>query len=469
MPEQVLNLIKGDTVGVETDYRDALPVNMTAVSRPILGAAGYMIQSPGLTQYGSSSGVSRGAIWNERQGRLYRVQGGELISVDSSGSVEVLGAISGSDTVSMPYSFNTQGIIADGRFWLYDEIGGLREVTDPDLGNPISGVWVDGYYFFTDGEYLYHTDITSESDIDPLKFATAEFMPDPTLAVSKTQDNKVMVFGRYSIEYFINDASGDFSFRRVASRAIKIGIVGTHCQVEQGGKRYILGGRKEESVSVHVVNIGGATKVATREVDKLIGKYSELELSTVVVEAFSEDAYSYVLIHLPNETLQFNETVAQSVGPDNAWSILKSDVEGDDQWRAKHLVNDPRAGRWVVGDKLDGRLGFLDDRAATHYGELAEWLLYTPFTKIERGSIDDVEIEIIPGFTASDDATVFLSFTSDGNFYGNERTLSYGRPGDYGRRFIAFRLGYVRDWFGLKLRGASRSRMAFGRAVIHYG
>lgn len=39
-----LNLIKGDKVGSETDYRDALPVNMVAIPRDIFGVKGYMIQ-----------------------------------------------------------------------------------------------------------------------------------------------------------------------------------------------------------------------------------------------------------------------------------------------------------------------------------------------------------------------------------------------------------------------------------------
>ena len=45
-------------------------------------------------------------------------------------------------------------------------------------------------------------------------FATAEFMPDDSLGVAKTQDNKVAVFGRYTIEYFQNVATENFAFQR---------------------------------------------------------------------------------------------------------------------------------------------------------------------------------------------------------------------------------------------------------------
>jgi hypothetical protein len=469
MAEQVLNLIKGDTVGSETDYRDSLPVNMVAIAKPVLGAAGYMLQSPGLTQYGTGSGVDRGALWNERFLDHYRISGGDLISVSADGAAVVLGAISGTKTASLPYSFNTQGVITDGRFWLYDPVGGFREVTDPDLGNPIDGVWVDGYYFMTDGEFLFHTDITDESSIDPLKFATAEFMPDPSLGLGKTQDNKVIVFGRYTTEYFVNDASTNFSFTRVQTRAVKIGIVGTHAKTEAGDKWYLLGGRKDEAVSVHVLSVGAAKKVATREVDKIIGLYTETQLADAVVESREEDGYTYLIIHLPGHVLQLNETLAGKTGIEFAWTILKTDVTGDLPWRAKHGLFEPRKGVWVYGDKRDSKIGILDETVCTHYGEISEWIIDTPFTYLESMSINELELETLPGHTTTLDATVFVSMTYNGVTYGSEFTEMYGLPSDYGKRFILRRLGDVTDWFGFRFRGASRSRMAFSKAAIDYG
>ena len=469
MPRAQINLVKGDKIGSETDYRDYLPVNMSGVIRPILGAAGYMLEQPGLTQYGTGFGVDRGGLWNERFSEHYRLSGEKFISVGADGSTVELGAVFGSDTCSLPYSFNTQGIVANGQFYLYDPTNGFRQVLDSDLGNPIDAVWVNGYYFFTDGEFLYHTDITDESSISPLKFATAEFMPDPSLAVAKTSDNKVAVFGRYSIEYFIDAAQSNFAFRRVQERAKKIGIVGTHCKCEMLDQFFIMGGRKEENISIHVVGVGSITNIASREVDKIIGKYTEQELSTSVLEARVEDDYHYLIVHLPNETLLYNVEMGQAVGPEQAWSILKTDVAGDLQWRAKHGVFEPRKGVWVYGDKRDSTLGILDETVATHYGDIVEWLIYTPFTYLETASIDDLEIEVMPGHTVTDDAGVFVSMTFNGVTHSNEYVMQYGKPGEYGKRFIRYRFGYVSDWFAFKLRGASRSRMAFAKASIGYG
>lgn len=469
MPEMNLNLIRGDKHGSETDYRDFLPINMSGIVRPMFSVQGYMLQQPGLTQYATGEGIDRGGIYNERFANHFRISGTSFIEVATDGTTNTLGTISGSDTVSVPYSFNTQGIVANGRFYLYDPTDGFREVTDPDLGDPIDCVWVDGFYFFTDGETIYHTEIDDESVIDPLTFATAEFMPDPSNGVAKTADNLVMVFGRYTIEYFINIATDNFAFQRVEARAVKAGIVGTHTKAEMLDQWFIMGGRKEEDVSIHTVGVGRVTKVASREVDKVIGQYTETELSTSVLEARVEEGYQYLIVHLPNETLLYNVKIASVSGNEQAWTILKSDVKGDITWRAKHGIFEPRKGVWVYGDKQDSKIGILDETVGTHYGELAEWLLYTPFVYLETMSVDELNIETIPGFNTEEDATVFVSITYNGVTHGREYSMQYGNPSDFGKRFIRYRFGYVPDWFAFKLRGATTSRMAFSRAYIKYG
>lgn len=469
MPEMPINLLKGDKVSSKVDYRDSLPVNMSAVLKPLHGASGYMYQEPGLTLHATGPDTARGALWNERFEHHYMVSGERLIVVLPDGNITDLGAIAGSDTVSLPYSFNSQGVLANGRFYLVDQLGGIGEVLDVDLGDPIDGVWVDGYYFFTDGEYIYHTDINDEAAIDPLKFATAEFMPDKSLGVAKTSDNKVVVFGRYTIEYFVNVATTNFSFQRVATRAIKAGIVGTHCKCEMNGQFFILGGRKEEGVGIHAVGVGSLQKVSSREIDKIIGEYTEAELSTSVLESRSEDDLNLLIVHLPNETLMFNLKVAQAAGVDQAWNILKTDVLGSNTWRGKHGVMSPELGKWVYGDKRNGNIGILDETVATHYGDVAEWILDTPFLGLESMSIDALEIEVVPGFTVTNDATLAVSLTYNGVVYTKEVFVPYGGQYEYDKRFIINRLGYVRNWFSLRLRGASRSRMAFSRAKVRYG
>jgi hypothetical protein len=469
MQQQIpIDLIKGDKTSVQSDYLDALPENMYAIARPMFGAAGYMLQHPGLTEYGTGVGPDRGGVWNERLQGQYRVSYSQFIIVNANGSNTRFGNIPGVSQVSMPYSFNTQAVIGGGGFYLYDPVNGFRQVTDPDVLTPIDGCWIDGYYFLTDGEYLYHTEIADESSIAPLAFATAEMSPDPTLGVGKTADNKVIVFNRYTTEFFANVASSNFAFTRIAGRAINAGAVATHAKCSLNDNWYFVGGRKEAALGVHMVGVGTSRPVSTKSIDRILAQYTEQELADTRMEPRVEDGSSFFYVHLPNETLMFNETVASTSGVDQAWTIVKRGTAGL-PWRGINGVFEPRLGKWVYGDKADLRLGILDPLVTTQYGETAEWVLYTPYMYLEDMSIDSLNIETVPGESPYDDATVFLSMTYDGRTYGKEWTELYGRPGDRSTRYIINRLGYVRNWVGFKLRGVSLARMAFARGYLEIG
>lgn len=466
MPELEIPLIKGDIAGSETDYRDALPENMIAVIRPILGASGYMLSHPGLKEYAAGLGIDRGGYWNERQNTHFRVSGGNLITVPDLNN---LGEISGNLRVSMAHSFNTQAIVSDGRMWLYTG-SALSEVTDSNLGDPIDITWIDGYYFLTDGEFIYHTDLNDETQIDPLKFSTSSFSPDPTVAVDKTSDNQVIVINRYSTEYFINRATDNFAFQRIEGKAVKCGAVGTHAETELEGVFYMIGGGREESVSVHKVGSGAYSSVASREVDKILSEYSEDELMVSLLETRVQDRDRFIVMHLPNHTLLYNLSIAEVLGNEFAWTIIKSSITGENIWRGVNGVYDPRIGKWVYGDKLNSNIGTLETDLATQYGNQVESILYTPLFRLESMSIDSIEVDTLPGGQVdTDNVTCAVSTTYDGRTYTKEWWSLYGEKDTYDTRFKQRRLGYVRDNVGLKLRAVSKERLAFTFLRLEYG
>jgi len=463
MPTIQVPIINGDKTKPDADYFDALPVNMIAVQRDILGSQGFLYSHDGVVQLATGQGIDRGALYNERMGRHFRVSGQKLIEI-VGGSAVVIGDIPGSDLVSMDYSFNTLMIIASGRMFLYSGTA-LTEVTDIDLGSPIDGCWIDGYYFLTDGEYIYHTDITSESSIDPLKFATSEISPDPTLSVGRTQDNLVIVFNRYTTEYFINEANEQFAFSRLNQKAVSVGIVGTHCWCEMGGDIYILGGSKGSQVSLMLLGAGQAQSVTTRSVNKIIAKYTEAQLSLCKIEARMEAEDHLIYVHLPNDTLVFNSTIAKAFGLSSAWSILKS---GQNQWRCINGVRDPLQNKWVYGDKIDSRIGTLNTEIASQYGEPVHTEFYSPLVPIESLSVDSIEINTIPGFSATNE-NIFISTTRDGSQYSQEWSQEATMANQYNDRFIVRRLGYVRKNIGFKFRSLNRGKLNVSGLVASCG
>ena len=483
MTEQTIPIMKGDRVDKNVDYRDYLPVNMYAVQRDLMGVSGYMLCYPGLTEYSTDAnlGIDRGAIFNDRFGTHFRVSGTNLIEVDEDGKITVLGTISGTDQVAMPYSYNTQAIIGDGKMWVYDSTNGLIQVTDVDLGIPIDGVWIQSIYFLTDGEYIFHTEIGDDTSVLPLDNDTSEFSPDRIMGVGKTRDNKAIVFGRYFIEHYSYTGAEDFSFAVIESRAQKIGLIATHAKVDVNGKYYFLGSRRESSPGIYAIDSGQYTKISTREIDKLICHCSESDFQYSRFEARMLHNDIFIIMHLPNITLYYNTTTADAFGSDKAWGEIRTGyaysyvpgiyIPAQDTnltYRGINGVYDQRNSKWIYGDRREGILGYLDTEKFTQYDEIQEWHLSTPFINLERMSIDQIELETLPGFNSDDDARVAISTTHDGIVHGSEWWTLYGTKYDYNQRFIIRRLGYVSDWIGFKLRGATDARMSFSNFKLTF-
>jgi hypothetical protein len=457
----------GDKHGSETDYRDQLLVNYTLVSREIKGDQGYILSHPGLTLLGSAVGIDRGGWFNSRQNNHLRVSESSLVSINTDGTYESIGLIPGSSHAILDNSFETQGILSDGRFWLYDG-DTLSEVVDPDLGSPIDFKWINGVYFFTDGETLYHTTATSEFNIDPLTFATSEFSPDRTYGLIKNEQNQIVALNRYTIEWFRDTgAATNFRFERIPGKAVKVGIVGTNCKVEMNGQIFILGGRKGEDPSVHIVSGGRNTRIATREVDKIINTYTESELRSVVMETRTQYGDQFVLIRLADYTLLYNFTIASMHGNKYAWTIVKTGVVDGTPWRGRNGVFDPRLSQWVYGDSIDGSIGYLDETTASQYGEQMEGIFYSPIVDLETHSINVMEMDTIPGFH-SGPVTVFMTQSFNGVLNSQEYKFLESTEFDYDLRFIGRNLGYVRDSFSFRFRVVSSGRTSFGGLEIEY-
>jgi hypothetical protein len=454
-------LLKGDTVDDTVDYRDRLPTNMTAILRQIKGAAGYMLQWFGLTKLFDGSGTSRGAKWissseNSLTGH-YRVQGTKFVEITET-EEQVLGDVGEGGQCSIFASFNNVAVVAGGKLYYYNRTAGFREITGSQVGNPIDGVWIDNVFVLTDGINVYHSNPLNEEEFLANDFTNPQFKPDAPLGVGVTEDNELVVYQRETTEFFVNTGGDDFLFTRIPSKAVTMGVVGTHAKTFVKGQWIIISSRKSSAPSVHLVAGGREESVASREVEKVLKKYTSERLKLSTMDGFSIDAIDYVLLHLPGETLLFNLQAAKKFGPEYAWSILKTDVLGDRAYRAKDIVQDQVKNKWIVGDKRDGSIGYLDETKATHYDEIAEWLIYSPFLALDSLSIDSISLQTIPGFSPDNDATIFVSRTEDGLSYGLERTVEYGKDQDYLKRWKVRRMGYVRNFTGFRFRGASRSR-----------
>src|SRR5690242_19811165 len=291
-------ILSGIFTDEAADFRAAYPRNMIPVPKQQGISEGYLRPCEGVTQVGTGPGVSRGGIlW---RGTLYRVMGGNLVSIASNGIVTTLASIPGSDEVTLDYSFDQLAIVANGALYYWDG-SALSQVTDTDLGTVVSMVWVDGYFMTTHAEFLVVTDLNDPMSINPLHYGSSEADPDPIVALLKLR-NEVYALNRNTIEVFNNIGGSLFPFQRNEGAQIQRGCMGSHCCAVFNEAIAFLGGARDESPAVWLGANSTTQKLSTREIDTVLQGYTEAELAASVMESRMDKSHQWLYLHLPDQT-----------------------------------------------------------------------------------------------------------------------------------------------------------------------
>ena len=150
------------------------------------------------------------------------------------------------------------------------------------------------------------------------------------------------------------------------------------------------------------------------------------------------------------------------------WFELSSSTSGKSAYRAINHVW--CYNKWLVGDRYDSRVGTLDSKLSSHYGEAVGWSINTTFIYNggQAGQIKSIELVGLTGrLNNSDDPKVFLSWTKDGLVWSGERLQRQGMRGQYGKRIIWLRsVGIFRQMIGLQFRGCDDSLASFSAVEI---
>lgn len=417
---------------------------------------GYLRSAPGVAALAIGPGADRGSInWN---GICYRVMGTRLISVDLYGTVKDLGHIAGGGPVAMDLSFTLLGIVGGGNLYYWDG-SALTQVTDPDLGSPIDMLWVDGYFFMTDGRFLIVTELNDPYSIDPLKYGSSEEDPDPITGLMKVR-GEVYAVNLTTIENFQNIGGLGFPFTRNSGGLIPKGAVGTKTKSYISQTFAFVGQARNEKPSVYLAGAGQATSVSTPQIDHELGALTPGELAGVEMETRVEENQERLLIHLPNRTLVYSVNLSASAQTP-IWYYVAGGVLGDQPYPCRHLCL--LDGVWIGGDAL-GRIGTLDNAIQTQYGIVQGWQFDTLliYNGTRGGIIKALELVGLPGrgpFGVQ--PTAFLSMTFDGQSFGQERAISMGNFGQRGKRVQWRPKVHFWNYVGLRFRGSATAVASF--------
>jgi len=459
MQIQILNGVYSDQ---RADFRTSYPINCVPVPLKTNISNGYLRIAEGITRLDHGdlpAGQSRGAInWN---GIEYRVIGTKLLKIAQDGTYTTVGDVGPGGQVSMDYSFDRLAITSGGTLF-YSDGTTLTQVTDADLGIALDMIWVDGYFMTTDGTSLVVTELNDPTAVDPLKYGSSEADPDPVVGLIKAR-NEVYAINRYTIEVFNNIGGENFPFRRVDGAIIPKGAVGTYAKCKIDGTFAFLGSARNEPCSIYLASAANPLKLATREIETLIQKYSEDELATVVMEYRETKVNQHIYVRLPNETVVYDFAASQALGIP-VWFFLTSAVAGISPYRAKDFCY--CYGQWRVGDTLESKLGYIDETVTTQYDNVIGYQFDTEIIYNGSKGVIVNQLEIVGLFGRAElgeDPCIFVSWTNDGEVWSDEVLLKLGKFGERQKRPQIRQGSRFANWRAYRIRGANRAVASFSR------
>lgn len=388
-------------------FAESFPTNLEHVTINSGVSEGQLESTRGAVTLANGPGVDRGgAMWN---GTQYRVMGTKLVSVTGS-AITVLGDVGGTMPVRMDYSFDQLAISSDGRLFYWDETA-LIEVTDPDLGDALDVAWSAGYFITTDGTSIVVTELLDPTQVDPIRYGSAESDPDAITGVM-VLNQEVYAMGRNTIQVFRNVGGLNFPFQVIQGATVPFGCISAHAKCRVIDTIAFVGGDREEPLGVFVLTGGTAQRISTREIEELLNGVDEslIELET---RRFGED--DHLILHTPQASAMLKIRTSSEIGG-RFWTILHSGRRK--QYRMRHAVWD--GVRHVVGDTDSNALGVLSDTIADHFGTRTDqWFDAGLLFNEGRGLIIN-ELELFGQFPLGRPSNVFLSITRDGEVYSNE-------------------------------------------------
>lgn len=432
------------------DLVKSFPLNLVPVVEDSGISKGYLRLAPGVRTRAQITGADRGGTdWN---GAHYRVVGDSLVSVASSGAISVIGFVGPGGRVQFARSFDRLAI-ASGKRLFYLQNGTLTQVTDPDLGDVLSLIWVNGFFMTTDGDALVVTQLNDPTSVDPQKYGSSEADPDPIVGLLLLR-NEVYALNGNTIEVFKNSGSTGFPFVAQQGAQIPKGCVGRDAYTLFVETFAFCGSGRNEAPAVYLAGSGQGIRISPRALDDDLGALSAADLASVHLEAINGAGLVELRVHLPEVTWCYDWTASQQLDQP-VWHRLGGAKGG---YAARGLTY--TGGEWWVGS--DTGLGTVDATLATVLDEPIEYAFDTVFL-YANGSAAIVHALELVGLFGRDAGQVFMSYTDDGLTWSMERAKSTGAIGARETRPTWRRIGRLRNWRSFRFRGTATAPISFAR------
>lgn len=402
-------------------------------------APALLKRSPGIKPWGEAGAFGRGMHVDPRTGDLYAVSDSALYRVNSNGTPQRLGPISGSGHVSMDSNVDSVVVAANPDAFYYN--GSFGQITDPDFVDRGAShvVFLGNWMVFLEpaSGRQFGANFGTATDFDALNFATAEGSPDNTLQIISDKQQLIQI-GTNSTEIAANTGASGYPFERLGSGGdFNLGTVAAFSAALIDNSFSFLA----SDLTVRTLRGVTPVRISTHAIEQAIRSLSRKD--DAIGLSFTLDGHLFYALNFPigERTFIYDVTSQQ-------WHELGAYYQQN--WPGISVVS--AYGKILVQDGASGRIGELDPNYFALWDEpqVMEWTYQNIYAENDTAYHDRLEIIFQKGVGLlsgqGSDPMVMLDISDDGGM--TWRTLpprKIGKVGEYRARAYWDRLGQSKD------------------------
>lgn len=392
-----------------------------------------VMPSEGLVEFADTGSDTpcRGLIFCEDLEKIYSVHSDSCYKITSGGTATRIGTVPGVDVVQLSRNQKTdvQIVIKNDSGVQIIESDAISYVTDTDLPDVVTADVVSGYAAYgIDDTRFFLSNLNSAKLVDALDFATFETRSGKLLRIIENSGNLVGLCSTW-MEFWRNTGNVDFPFQPMGFRSR--GLKAANAVIKTNGTFVFPG----DDARVYTVDNYDPVPISNNEITRLIQDDAAAE--DIIGFGWDRGQHAFSCLTGTDWTRCYDATT-------QVWHSRQS--YGYDTWRGRFSVR--AFGKTIVGDKLTGKLFYLDGDTYTEDDDPLVWKVISPPLHVfPNGAIlDAVHFDLATGYgtlsgQGSDPKVMLRTSTDGGNTFTNYRELELGTTGDYKARVTARRLG----------------------------
>jgi hypothetical protein len=390
-----------------------------------------VLPAGGVVQFSDTeAGPCRGMIWMPDLEKAYTVHNSSVYRHVADGTATRIGTIPGVNQVELSRNQN-----ADPQIAINGPAGvqivstdSVSYVTDGDLPSGVISQCnaVNRTIYLYANRTYYYSGINQSKTVGALDFSTFDSRAGIARRVYSDR-GELFGFCDSWTDIHAKTSSADEPF--VYQTTIPRGILAGKSLVKFDNTLAWVG----DDLNIHKLGASYSTSVISNpEISRLIE--DDAGQADIIGFSFDQEGHSFATWSGTNWTKSYDAAT-------KVWHDRKS--YGYDNWRAVHSIN--AFGKTLVGDKLSGKIGYIDKDTFTEYGETMVWQVVSPPMHAFPGGfiLHALHLDMATGFGGLGTTPKVMVETSrdGGQTFTQYREVSLGTPGQYQSRVTTRRLG----------------------------